>query len=52
MTNTNLNLNNVLEEKHLNEEKQYLFLVRFPGKKGDFFIKYRKRCYRLRLGQK
>ena len=38
MTNTNLNLNDVVEEK-----KQHLLLVPQQGKKGDFVIKSMKK---------
>ena len=40
MTYMNLNLNDVVEEKNVNEENQHLLLVAYQGKKGDFVIKY------------
>ena len=43
MTNTKLNLNNVVEERNVNEEKQHLLLVPYQGKKGDFVIKSMKK---------
>ena len=55
MTYMNLNLNDVVEEKNVNEENQHLLLVPYQGKKGDFVIKYmnkRMKSYQLTLGQK
>ena len=43
MTNTNLNLNDVVEERNVNEEKQHLLLVPYQDKKGDFVIKPKKK---------
>ena len=43
MSNTNLNLNDVVEERNLNEEKQHLLLVRYQDKKEDFVIKSMKK---------
>ena len=38
ITNTNLNLNDVVEKRNVNEEKQ-LLLVPYQAKKRDFIIK-------------
>ena len=43
MSNTNLNLNDVVEERNLNEEKQHLLLVPYQDKKEDFVIKSMKK---------
>ena len=43
MTNTNLNLNDVVEERNISEENQLLLLVPYQGKKGDFVIKSMKK---------
>ena len=55
MASTNLNLNDAVEERNVNEENQ-LLLVPCQSKKGDFVITYMKKrikiCYQLTLGQK
>ena len=54
MASTNLNLNDAVEERNVNEENQ-LLLVPCQSKKGDFVITYMKKrikiCYQLTLGQ-
>ena len=43
ITNTNLKLNDVVEKRNVNEQKQHLLLVPYQGKKGDFVIKSMKK---------
>ena len=48
-TNTNLHLNDVVEERNVNEEKQHFFLVSYQGKKRDFVIKSMKKIMKTLL---
>ena len=48
-TNTNLHLNDVVEERNVNEEKQHFFLGSYQGKKRDFVIKSMKKIMKTLL---
>ena len=52
ITNTNVNLNDVLDERMVNEVKQHLLYVPYQGKKGDFVIKSRKKRMKTLLTTK
>ena len=43
ITKTNVNLNDVVEERNVNEENQHFLLVPYQGKNEDFVIKSMKR---------